>query len=226
MLLRMYISGAASALVLIAACGDIQHPAWLGATQGSNAVDAGLMDSFRGDAVASDPNSVDGSSPATELCEGLTLAGPPVDEYDAPWAPPDMLGGVLELGTYDLSQLLSFGSTETAAVESGSLQNDPLPGSGGGPASDGGTSPSTLATSARTAQAILVVEEYALRRLTQWSGEPARAEAFLYATEGATLSLRSVCPTRDSEVTYGYSVVGDTLALLLDPQHLEIYSKR
>lgn len=196
--------------LLFQACGGHERaPLWNGRSPTDTA--SGVASTDAGDA-----GSTDVLPPATELCSGLSASQGTVDESGVPWAPPTMLGGAIQLGSYDLTQLIYF---RVASVDGSNSEQD------GGVVEVDASSPG-IAPTGRSAHSMFVIEQYALRRLTLWSGEVESAQAFLYSAEGSTLSLSSVCPTRGSQANYGYSVVGDSLSLLVDPRHLEIYSRR
>jgi len=219
---------------IVAACGDADPRATM-----PSVADAGP---WSGNATPPLP-------PATPLCQGLARSGEMVEELQMPGDAPPMLGGELGPGIYDLNQLIHLVTlpasgapqypehpapdgaapeeAEGADADAGTDGSAGDPPAGGASASVApGPSSSFMAPTGRSAQTTLVVDAYTVRRISLWSGTPERAEAFLYVMDGTTLTLRAVCPTRDGVATYGYSVVGPNLALLVDPSHMEIYTKR
>jgi hypothetical protein len=207
---RAVLTAISVGLLLIQACGGNERaPLWNGSSPAATSNREAATD-------AGDAGSTDVLPPATELCVGLSGNQSMVDESGVPWGPPTMLGGAIQLGTYDLTELVYF---RVATVDRSNSAQD-------GGVVEADASSLAIAPTGRSARSTLVIERYVLRRLALWSGEAESAQAFLYSAEGSTLSLSSVCPTRGSQANYGYSVVGDSLSLLVDPQHLEIYSRR
>jgi hypothetical protein len=192
----------AAALALLAACSDASSHA-SSTLPVSN--DAG------GVAEAGGPDAAS-ITPRPALCEDLERSGDVVPEQELPGEPPPAVGGTILPGTYDLIELDAYRG-------------------GSGPIDDAGEPPSTRPTG-RAAQVTIVVGEFSMSTVeARGTSEPGglgpeRAQAVLYRVDGASIIGTAVCPTTALPARSSFSAISESLVLLPDTTHRELYRRR
>ena len=202
------VAGAAIAVTLLVACGD----GTIGSRPAPEPFDGAAPD----DARASQASGPDAASitPRPDLCQGLTLGTAPVDELELAGDPPVPLGGELLAGTYDLTEL------DVYAGPSAPEDMDA-----------GGHGPSFPRLTGQSANATLIVSEFAIRTVevrgpSGSAPPPERARAALYRIDGTSLGATAVCPATALPSAIPFSVVGEGLAIFSDARHRELYLRR
>lgn len=153
-------------------------------------------------------------TPRPDLCEGLSLDTDRVPEIEYYDDPPPALGGEVQAGTYELTELAVYAGEDAR------------------PEPDGGADPPTARFTGRAAKGTMILTEFEMRIIEALGQDsegglgPPESRASLYRVDGANILATSVCPTTALPAPIPFSAVGDTLALFPDPKTRMLYRLR
>jgi len=166
-----------------------------------------------GDAGGAPTDVPDTIEPHPELCQGLTLGGEATEELELMGDAPPPLGGKIEPGLYDLTELYTY----TPA----SPPQDP-----------GDDEPVTVHLSGRTGQATVIVTTYRMQIIEAYGtvgaalGAPT-SRALAYRTDGTSLVGTNVCPSTAPPAPFSFSTTSpNSFALYVDASHRAIFTRR